>query len=144
MGEPNSMMDDKLHGTKPAFSTYQAGVEGDEKLQPRWQHNPTSHRDRPLRRLCVYVCIILATCTLMRSLLPYVLESCGADHQRGRITGNNDLQTKTGGKSTRKVSLEAHVMSKCPDAKACLQELVVPAMEKVSDKVDFELSFIGR
>jgi hypothetical protein len=35
-------------------------------------------------------------------------------------------------------------MSKCPDAKACLQELVVPAMEKISDKVDFNLSFIGR
>lgn len=45
---------------------------------------------------------------------------------------------------TNRVALEAHIMSKCPDAQDCLQKLVVPAMEKISDKVDFELSFIGR
>ncbi len=41
------------------------------------------------------------------------------------------------------VPLEAHIMSKCPDARDCLQDLVVPAMEKIVDKVDFRLSFIG-
>ena len=41
------------------------------------------------------------------------------------------------------VPLEAHVMSKCPDAKTCLEELVVPAMEQVVDMVDFRLSYIG-
>ncbi|KAL8712918.1 MAG: hypothetical protein Q9220_002776 [cf. Caloplaca sp. 1 TL-2023] len=41
------------------------------------------------------------------------------------------------------VPLEAHVMSKCPDARDCLRDLVVPAMEQVVDKVDFTLSFIG-
>ncbi|KAE8150592.1 hypothetical protein BDV25DRAFT_154097 [Aspergillus avenaceus] len=45
--------------------------------------------------------------------------------------------------SSRKVPLEAHVMSKCPDAQDCLQQLVVPAMERVSEKVDFDLSFIA-
>jgi hypothetical protein len=45
---------------------------------------------------------------------------------------------------TTRVALEAHIMSKCPDAQDCLQKLVVPAMERISDKVDFELSFIGR
>ena len=44
--------------------------------------------------------------------------------------------------STR-VPLEAHIMSKCPDARDCLRDLVVPAMEKVFDHVDFRLSFIG-
>lgn len=34
--------------------------------------------------------------------------------------------------------------SKCPDARDCLKKLVVPAMSKASDKVDFKLSFIGR
>ena len=34
-------------------------------------------------------------------------------------------------------------MSKCPDAKACLEELVVPAMEQVVDMVNFRLSYIG-
>lgn len=41
------------------------------------------------------------------------------------------------------VPLEIHIMSKCPDARDCLRDLVVPAMEKVVDKVDFTLSFIG-
>ena len=45
---------------------------------------------------------------------------------------------------TEKVALEAHIMSKCPDAKACLEQLVVPTMEQVSDKVDFKISYIGR
>lgn len=42
------------------------------------------------------------------------------------------------------VPLEVHIMSKCPDARDCLRDLVVPAMEKISDQVDFRLSFIGR
>jgi hypothetical protein len=42
-----------------------------------------------------------------------------------------------------RVPLEAHIMSKCPDARDCLRDLVVPAMEKVEDLVDFRLSFIG-
>ena len=44
---------------------------------------------------------------------------------------------------TSKVPLEAHIMSKCPDAKACLRDLIVPTMEKMADKVDVRLSFIG-
>ena len=43
-----------------------------------------------------------------------------------------------------KIPLEAHIMSKCPDAKDCLQKLILPAMEQISDKVDFNLSFIAR
>ncbi len=42
------------------------------------------------------------------------------------------------------VPLEAHIMSKCPDAKTCLQDLVVPAMEQIVKKVDFQLSYIGK
>ncbi|CAG8088912.1 unnamed protein product [Penicillium salamii] len=42
-----------------------------------------------------------------------------------------------------KIPLEAHIMSKCPDAKACLQKLVLPAMEQIHDKVSFKLSFIA-
>ncbi|KAF2752740.1 hypothetical protein EJ05DRAFT_267518 [Pseudovirgaria hyperparasitica] len=35
-------------------------------------------------------------------------------------------------------------MSKCPDARDCLQKLILPVMANVSDKVDFTLSFIGK
>jgi len=41
------------------------------------------------------------------------------------------------------VPLEAHIMSKCPDAKDCLRELVLPTMQRVIDKVNFTLSYIG-
>lgn len=41
------------------------------------------------------------------------------------------------------VPLEAHIMSKCPDARDCLKNLVLPTMMRTSDKVNFTLSFIG-
>lgn len=43
----------------------------------------------------------------------------------------------------RRVPLEVHIMSKCPDAKDCLHDLVLPAMQNVSHMVDFKLSYIG-
>jgi len=43
----------------------------------------------------------------------------------------------------RKVGLEAHIMSKCPDARDCLRDMVLPAMQNVSSYVDFRLSYIG-
>lgn len=44
----------------------------------------------------------------------------------------------------RRVPLEAHIMSKCPDARDCLHDLILPAMQQVSTMVDFKLSYIGR
>ena len=43
-----------------------------------------------------------------------------------------------------KVALEAHIMSKCPDARDCLHDLILPTMQRVSDKVDFRLEYIGK
>lgn len=45
---------------------------------------------------------------------------------------------------SEKVPLEIHVMSKCPDARDCLRDLILPTMVEVSDKVNFTMSFIGR
>ncbi|KAF2772788.1 hypothetical protein EJ03DRAFT_266027 [Teratosphaeria nubilosa] len=44
----------------------------------------------------------------------------------------------------RKVPLEAHIMSKCPDARDCLHDMILPTMANVSNKVDFKLSYIGK
>ncbi|GKZ66101.1 hypothetical protein AnigIFM60653_007185 [Aspergillus niger] len=57
----------------------------------------------------------------------------------------HELSTLDGSRlaSSNRIPLEAHVMSKCPDARDCLQQLVIPAMEQISDKVDFKLSFIA-
>ncbi|KAI1811748.1 hypothetical protein GGS20DRAFT_85466 [Poronia punctata] len=52
---------------------------------------------------------------------------------------SNAASTKPGGL----VPLEAHVISKCPDTRDCLRELLLPAMIRVYDKVDFTLTYIG-
>ncbi|KAI0132586.1 hypothetical protein BJ170DRAFT_680468 [Xylariales sp. AK1849] len=41
------------------------------------------------------------------------------------------------------VPLEAHIMSKCPDAKDCLKDMILPAMMRINEKVNFTLSYIG-
>ncbi|KLU86136.1 hypothetical protein MAPG_05155 [Magnaporthiopsis poae ATCC 64411] len=46
-------------------------------------------------------------------------------------------------KAASLVPLEAHIMSKCPDARDCLKHMVLPVMERMHDKVNFTLSFIG-
>lgn len=42
------------------------------------------------------------------------------------------------------VPLEAHIISKCPDTRDALRQLLLPVMQRVSDKVDFRLSYIGK
>ncbi|KAF2672318.1 hypothetical protein BT63DRAFT_369913 [Microthyrium microscopicum] len=43
------------------------------------------------------------------------------------------------------VQLEAHIMSKCPDARDCILDQVVPAMSQLDPKiVNFTLSYIGK
>ncbi|KAI8679832.1 hypothetical protein NCS57_00262100 [Fusarium keratoplasticum] len=44
----------------------------------------------------------------------------------------------------RLVPLEAHIISKCPDTKDALRLLILPVMQRVHDKVNFTLSYIGR
>ena len=42
-----------------------------------------------------------------------------------------------------RVPLEIGIMSKCPDARDCLHDMILPAMQNVSHKVDFKMSYIG-
>ncbi|KAL2760344.1 hypothetical protein ACRALDRAFT_2062089, partial [Sodiomyces alcalophilus JCM 7366] len=41
------------------------------------------------------------------------------------------------------VPLEAHIMSKCPDARDCLRDMILPVMMQTHGKVNWTLSFIG-
>lgn len=138
-------MDDHHHHLeKSPSAAYLSHLPRDESPQPRWHHPSNPHRDRTLcRRIYIAISLFLATWILTRSLLPYILESSNNTVNSQRTTIENASSHPFSGNKTHRVALEAHIMSKCPDAKACLHELVVPAMEKVSDKVDFELSFIG-
>jgi hypothetical protein len=57
------------------------------------------------------------------------------------------LQPATDTKATSKphpVQLEAHIMSKCPDAKDCLHNLLIPAMSQLPPhSINLTLSYIG-
>ncbi|KAF7545115.1 hypothetical protein G7Z17_g9417 [Cylindrodendrum hubeiense] len=41
------------------------------------------------------------------------------------------------------VPLEAHIISKCPDTRDALRQLILPVMQRVHDRVNFTLSYIG-
>lgn len=104
----------------------------------------TSRRDRCisrfLRRALTTICLCLAFYVLLNRYVRSAPPNTN-DPNDGRDAGT-DNSVPTG--SSKKVPLEAHIMSKCPDARDCLQQLIVPAMELINDKVDFRLSFIGR
>jgi hypothetical protein len=134
-------MDEKQRLERASSTKYQFRSSWDEQPRARWHPASISYQNRTLRRLCIAICIVLATWTFTRSLLPHLVHSNNLGHE---AIFSEPVRQSTSANDTRKVSLEAHIMSKCPDAKACLQNLVVPAMEKISDKVDFNLSFIGR
>lgn len=99
-----------------------------------------SRRRSFLRQTVPFLLQLIAVCLILKSLHSHYYSSrpvkkthaCGGG-QRASTNGNDT-----------KVAMEAHIMSKCPDAKDCLQQLVVPAMAQVSDFVDFRLSYIGR
>ncbi|KAL2222132.1 gamma interferon inducible lysosomal thiol reductase [Thermoascus aurantiacus ATCC 26904] len=103
----------------------------------------TSRRDRCisrfLRRALTTICLCLAFYVLLNRYVRSAPPNTN-DPNDGRDAGT-DNSVPTG--SSKKVPLEAHIMSKCPDARDCLQQLIVPAMELINDKVDFRLSFIG-
>ncbi|OTB07505.1 hypothetical protein M426DRAFT_239522 [Hypoxylon sp. CI-4A] len=63
-----------------------------------------------------------------------------SDESQSPLSSTTDNSIST---TQELVPLEAHIMSKCPDAKDCLKDLVLPAMMRVYDKVNFTLSYIG-
>lgn len=99
----------------------------------------TTRRERAIgRSLRRGIVFIIACFVLYFIYVSYLLATKMSTLSKGTVSTTH----ATAGYN--KVPLEAHIMSKCPDARDCLQQLVVPAMEKISDKVDFQLSFIAR
>jgi len=59
--------------------------------------------------------------------------------------GGVGVQDKDGPGKRQKVQLEIHIMSKCPDARDCMEDLVFPALRELGPEiVDFRMSFIGK
>ena len=89
------------------------------------------------RRFLMAILSVVLPLYLMLSLLSTTFPA----QPPSTVHGSTSVSTMAS--SHRRVPLEAHIMSKCPDARDCLRDLVVPAMEQVVDKVNFTLSFIG-
>ena len=118
----------------------------DEKLAYRaHQSTYTSHptivrpHKRPSRRVLYFYLLALLLCSLLLYHIEILTPVIRVDKDYLGLSGSSSLVSN----ETIKVALEAHVMSKCPDARDCLRDMVVPAMEKIGNKVDFKLSFIG-
>jgi hypothetical protein len=128
-----------------------------EPNQPDRQTRPTTATY--LRRICIavvfligYYLLLLKPSSPCNSHGHHNTHLQGSHSGAGEIRDENDVLSSPGYSAPgahntlaqNKIPLEAHIMSKCPDAQACLQKLVLPAMEQISEKVDFKLSFIAR
>ena len=141
MTKPKHNMDEKTD--YPAYASqeaYSRHATVSRPLRPRGF--AVYYRDTTLRRLCVAMCLTLTAWLMTRTIIASYRATDGQTVP-SRLQ-SSDVDWVMVEKNSTKVALEAHIMSKCPDAKDCLQKLVVPAMEQINDKVDFQLSYIGR
>ena len=99
-------------------------------------------RNRPSQRVLYFYLLALLITSLLLYHIEFLAPVIRSDKDYVHPSSSIDY-IKGSSNETSRVALEAHVMSKCSDARDCLRDLVVPAMEKIGDKVDFQLSFIG-
>ena len=132
MDEKNASTMERLYGRRPPLPLYQ------KKHDASVSVSSEGPRLRP--RLVVYLIAFISAFFIITYGLPFQLSDYYPRPSSETImTQSTDVKSN----QTSLVPLEAHIMSKCPDAKTCLEELVVPAMEQVVDMVDFRLSYIG-
>ena len=101
---------------------------------------------RPRRRIfrtyiLAIICVFLLNYYLFPPLADLVRRQISDKHVTTKPVGTSSPAPQT--PSAARIPLEAHIMSKCPDARDCLVDLVVPAMEQIEQEVDFQLSYIG-
>lgn len=118
-------------------------------LQPRWSQ-PRRNKCKLWRRIIFATCLLFGVYLFSRPLSldcvwPGQVPASVANHMPMEYHPRQLKQCPMANAATEpsRIPLEAHIMSKCPDAQECLQDLVLPAMEQISDKVDFRLSFIA-
>ena len=117
----------------PLLDEKRATGGADVETQRRPSQRP-SYNDRFTRRTLPAILLVLGLWLMFRSVFVF-------EHHYCPQKGLRELEEKD---NTTLIPLEAHIMSKCPDAKDCLNKLVVPSMVEISDKVNFTLSYIGR
>lgn len=97
---------------------------------------------RPPRRFRPLLVVLLVVVCVYYYVTPTATFGIIPQVARFAPTHASDTQ-KTITTTKALVPFEAHIMSKCPDARDCLRQLVLPTMQRVIDKVDFTLSYIG-
>ncbi|KAL5086060.1 hypothetical protein Trisim1_009687 [Trichoderma cf. simile WF8] len=100
--------------------------------QPQIMASPRRSRARELLLviMCFFVGFHLWTHSVAVPFLPQQAAEFLAPTQEGSVNGL--------------VPFEAHIISKCPDTRHALRNLILPVMQKIHDKVDFKLSYIGK
>lgn len=127
-------MDDKFTSHEKSGEPAHAHANADATMRP---YARPARRFRPLMLVTL---VVLGIYYCLGPVAPF-----GILPQVARFApaqASPELQ-KTMASTKALVPLEAHIMSKCPDAKDCLRMLVLPTMQRVYDKVNFTLSYIG-
>lgn len=109
-----------------------------EGISPPVQYQPRRQRQNFVRNFLVaaFICLALLFVVHPANYLRFAARSF--------LDGTLGEQESLLGSEPKRIPLEAHIMSKCPDARACMQQLLVPSMEQIHEKADFRLSFIGK
>ncbi|EKG16578.1 Gamma interferon inducible lysosomal thiol reductase GILT [Macrophomina phaseolina MS6] len=118
----------------------------DEKQPLPYTNAPPSEAPRPRRALLpVFLrAAVIALLTLFVLFFPTGIESSSLAAGDQTTDRSGDGVPHAPVAEAKRVPLEAHIMSKCPDALDCLQLLVLPTMVEISDRIDFKLSYIGK
>jgi len=130
---------EKNHRRQSPLPIYQTHHE--HKQDSKSTSLPSQRRGRSRRSIVTYATAVLLIFLIITYGSPLISPAYFQSHAARRPSLHSDPPASN---QTSLVPLEAHIMSKCPDAKDCLEDLVVPAMEQIVDKVDFRLSYIGR
>ena len=109
-----------------------------EGISPPVQHQRRRQRLNIARGFLIagFICLVLVFVVYSPNYLKFSTSNT--------LDGTQPEQDALLSSDAKAVPFEAHIMSKCPDARDCMQQLLVPSMEQVHDKVDFQLSFIGK
>lgn len=143
MASSSSSLTDEKSAIKQTF------LPNEQSEQPTYTPRPMPFY-RAHRTFLLVLIIFLPLCLLVKHFgispakaVMYMTADTDAAVVRHPHSPNSQISIFSHSNQSTLVPLEAHIMSKCPDARDCLRDLVVPAMEKISDHVNFRLSFIG-
>ncbi|KAJ2971489.1 hypothetical protein NQ176_g7660 [Zarea fungicola] len=112
----------------------------DEKRHLPLHHTRTAEMTAPTRRRRTRLWLSIVALALVTYSLLSTYNVNLRIYNEAKASAAKAISTAS---PKKKVPLEAHIISKCPDTRDALRLLLLPAMQQVYDKVDFKLSYIG-